>query len=101
VPQCWGRFSVTLSGTKQATATVRENDLDKALSQSQGRAAKKDISERQHLMERSFAQSKRYGYLRARWRRLWRIKIQEYLTVTIQKILVLVRNIKEQGQVIL
>ncbi|MBI3600828.1 MAG: transposase [Nitrospinae bacterium] len=43
-------------------------------------------------MERSFAQSKRYGYDRARWRGLWRVKIQEYLTCAIQNIQVLVKH---------
>ncbi len=47
-------------------------------------------------MERSFARSKRYGYKRARWRRLWRVQIQEYLTTSIQKMMVLIRNVKEQ-----
>jgi hypothetical protein len=49
-------------------------------------------------MERSFARSKRYGYKRARWRRLWRLEIQEYLTAAIQNMMVLVRNVKEQGK---
>ena len=75
---------------------VRQDDLDKMLIQSQSLAAKRDIGKRQHLMERSFAHSKRYGYKRARWRRLWRVQIQEYLTAAIQNIMVLVRNIKEQ-----
>ena len=46
-------------------------------------------------MERSFARAKRYGYKRARWRRLWRIQIQEYLTASIQNMMVLLGNIKE------
>ncbi|MCJ7538853.1 MAG: IS1182 family transposase, partial [Desulfobacterales bacterium] len=77
---------------------VRQDDLDRMLIQSQSRAAKRDIRKRQHLMERSFARSYRYGYQRARWRRLWRVQIQEYLTATIQNIMVLVRNVKEQGK---
>ena len=46
-------------------------------------------------MERSFARAKRYGYKRARWRRLWRVQIQEYLTASIQNIMVLLGHIKE------
>ena len=57
--------------------------------------SKKDIKTRQHLMERSFARAKRYGYKRARWRRLWRVQIQEYLTAGIQNMMVLLANIKE------
>ena len=41
-------------------------------------------------MERSFARAKRYGFDRARWRRLWRVSIQEYLTAAIQNIQVLI-----------
>ena len=68
------------------------------LSASESRQAKRDIRKRQHLMERSFARSDRYGYQRARWRRLWRVQIQEYLTASIQNIMVLVRNVKERNK---
>lgn len=71
---------------------VRQDDLDRMMVASHSRESKRDISKRQHLMERTFAQGVRYGYQRARWRRLWRVKIQEYLTAAIQNILVLVRN---------
>ena len=46
-------------------------------------------------MERSFARATRYGYKRARWRRLWRVQIQQYLTASIQNIMVLLRHVKE------
>jgi hypothetical protein len=77
---------------------VRQDDLDKMLIQSQTLMAKCDIRKRQHLMERSYARSKRYGYKRARWRRLWRVQIQEYLTASIQNIMVLIKYIKEQDK---
>jgi transposase len=77
---------------------VRQDELDRMLSTSESRQSKRDIRKRQHLMERSFARSYRYGYQRARWRRLWRVQIQEYLTATIQNIMVLIRNVKEQGK---
>ena len=77
---------------------VRQDDLNKMLIQSRSRASKGDIRKRQYLMERSFARSKRYGYKRARWRRLWRLQIQEYLTAAIQNMMVLVRNAKEQDR---
>jgi len=79
---------------------IRQDELDQMLSQSESRQAKRDIAKRQHLMERSFARSKRYGYKRARWRRLWRVEIQEYLTATIQNIMVLVSHIKEQDRAV-
>jgi len=74
---------------------VRQNDLDFMVDQANSREAKRDIRTRQHLMERSFARGTRYGYQRARWRRLWRVQIQEYLTSSIQNIMVLLRHVKE------
>jgi transposase len=87
--------------TKSKTARtlkrhIRQDDLDAMLDQANSKEAKKDIRTRQHFMERSFARATRYGYQRARWRRLWRVQIQEYLTSTIQNIKVLIGNIKEQ-----
>ena len=74
---------------------ARQDDLDFMVAQANNRESKKDIKTRQHLMERSYARGTRYGYKRARWRRLWRVQIQEYLTASIQNIMVLLRNVKE------
>ena len=74
---------------------IRQDDLDTMLQQAESPAAKRDIKTRQHLMERSFAQSTRYGLQRARWRRLWRVQIQEYLTASIQNMMILLGHIKE------
>jgi transposase len=76
---------------------IRQDDLDAMLQQARSLESKKDIQTRQHLMERSFAQATRYGYQRARWRGLWRVQIQEYLTAAIQNIKILVKNVKEPG----
>ena len=73
---------------------LRQNDLDHMVEKANSPEAKKDIKTRQHLMERSFAQATRYGYQRARWRRLWRVQIQEYLTAAIQNIKILVKDVK-------
>jgi IS5 family transposase len=51
----------------------------------------KDLKRRQHLMERSYAYGKRFGYKRARWRALWRVSIQQLLVATIQ-------NLKKMSQ---
>ncbi|MBK7551678.1 MAG: hypothetical protein IPI61_08460 [Syntrophaceae bacterium] len=48
-------------------------------------------------MEGSFADAVRYGFKRARWRRLWREQIQEYLTAAIQNMMKLLRYVKERG----
>jgi hypothetical protein len=54
--------------------------------------AKKDIRIRQHLMERSFANAKRYGFDRARWRGLTRVAIQEFLICSVQNIHALIKQ---------
>lgn len=74
---------------------ARQNELDIMLKVAHTREAKKDIKTRQHLMERSFGRATRYGFKRARWRRLWRAQIQEYLTATIQNLMVLVEYTKK------
>jgi ABC-type Zn uptake system ZnuABC Zn-binding protein ZnuA len=61
------------------------------------KAARRDIRVRQHLVEGSFAEAVRYGFKRARWRRLWREQIQEYLTAAIQNMMKLLRYVKERG----
>lgn len=77
---------------------ARQDHIDRMLACSENRMAKRDIKKRQHLMERSFAHSTRYGFKRARWRRLWRVQIQEYLTAAIQNIKVLIRSFKDQSK---
>ena len=69
---------------------LRQEQLEFMRKASRSAKAKRDLKIRHHLMERSFARSKRYGYDRARWRGLWRMRIQEYLICAIQNIQVLV-----------
>jgi hypothetical protein len=68
---------------------LRQEELDRMREASRSTWAKRDIKTRQHLMERSFARGTWYGFDRARWRRLWRARIQEYLIAAIQNIEVL------------
>jgi transposase len=68
---------------------VRHEELNRMFVDAQTERSISDIKKRQHLMERSFARATRYGFKRARWRRLWRVRIQEYLTSAIQNIMVL------------
>ena len=74
----------------------RHEELILMREQAQSKPPQKDLRPRQHLMERSFARATRYGFKRARWRNLWRVQIQEYLTASIQNILILIRHVKEQ-----
>ena len=70
----------------------RQTALDKKHSEGKSRQGKRDVRTRQHLMERSFARGKRYGFDRSRWRGLWRMEIQELLTCIVQNIQVLVNK---------
>ncbi|MBF0559540.1 MAG: transposase [Nitrospirae bacterium] len=64
----------------------RQAELDEMREMASSYKSKRDIRTRQHLMERSFARSKRYGFDRARWRGLWRVQIQEYLVTIVQNL---------------
>jgi hypothetical protein len=72
---------------------LRQGELERMRKESRSAKAKRNIRTRQHLMERSFAKGTRYGFDQARWRGLWRMSIQEYVTCAIQNIQVLIRNI--------
>ena len=94
---CRLRIQCTRSMTGRSLKRhLRQDDLDMMLTQCASRESQRDIRRRQHLMERSFARSTRYGFKRARWRRQWRVRIQELLTATIQNIMVYIRNVKER-----
>ena len=69
---------------------IRQEELDSLRQASETPKARRDIKTRQHLMERSFARGERLGIKRARWRGLWRMEIQEYLTCAIQNIQTLI-----------
>ena len=79
---------------------LRQEEVRLMRDRAQSFRSKQDLRTRQHLMERSFARSVPLGFKRARWRRLWRVQIQEYLTAAIQNIMVLVRHVKEPGTAI-
>ena len=68
--------------------------IDRMKDQARTRRARKDIKKRQDLSERSFARSTRFGYKRSRWRRLWRMSIQDYLIAAIQNITILISKVK-------
>jgi hypothetical protein len=56
---------------------------------------------RQHFMERSFAQGKRLGLKRARWRGRWRIQIQDYLIAAAQNIELLIAHARPEPRAVL
>lgn len=59
-----------------------------------------DIKTRQHLMERSFAQATRYDFDQARWRGLWRMRIQELLVCSIQNIQILIKQTNKPKKIV-
>ena len=72
---------------------LRQNELDRMLAIASSQEAKRDIQTRQHLSERSFAHAALYGYKRARWRRLWRMEIQDFLIAAVQNIRILIKHV--------
>ena len=76
----------------RAERNIRQNELASMLKLANSREAKQDIRTRKHLSERSFAQASRYGYKRARWRRLWRMEIQDFLIAAVQNIQILIKH---------
>lgn len=65
----------------------READLEVALAFARLPEAQADRRRRRYLMEGSFAQSaNRYHFKRARWRRLWRQQIQDWIIAAVQNI---------------
>lgn len=68
--------------------------LEICRAQSHSAAGKRDRQRRQHLMEGRFADAaNNHGFKRARWRRLWRQQIQDYLIAAIQNIRILLSRI--------
>jgi len=69
-----------------------QESIDQAREQSHSQAAKRDRIRRKWLMEGSFGDAAlQHGFKRARWRRLWRQQIQDYLIATIQNLRILAR----------
>ena len=66
---------------------LEEEYLEMGRAESKSDNGISDLKKRQHLMERSYANGKRFGYKRARWRGLWRVSIQQYLVASVQNLL--------------
>jgi len=73
---------------------LREEELEAMRAAAKTRAAKRDLKLRQHLCEASFGNAVRYGFKRARWRRLWRVAIQDFIICTVQNIEKLMRHLR-------
>lgn len=79
--------------SKQARVVSRHEAtevLEVCRAQAHSAAAKRDRQRRQYLIEGSFADAaNNHGFKRARWRRLWRQQIQDFLIAAIQNIRIL------------
>jgi transposase len=71
----------------------KQSALDLARQQAHSLAARRDRKRRHHLMERSFADAaNNHHFKRARWRRLWRQQVQDYLIAAIQNVRILLKH---------
>ena len=67
--------------------------LNVARAQANSAAAHRNRKRRRHLMEASFADAaNNHHFKRARWRRLWRQQIQDYLIAAIQNVRILLAH---------
>jgi transposase len=85
---CPLRHQCTAAPAGRGITRHREHDLVlRARAQATSAAAKRDYRRRRSLMEGSFAQSANcHGFKRARWRRLWRQQIQDWLIAACQNV---------------
>jgi len=82
---------------KGAARTIKrhygQEAIDAAREQSHSQAATRDRQRRKWRMEGSFADAAtHHGFKRARWRRLWRQRIQDLLIATVQNLRTLIRH---------
>ena len=87
---------------KGTARTIKRHEnqeaIDAAKAQSHSRAAHRDRCRRKWLMEGSFADAAtHHGFKRARWRRLWRQRIQDLLIATVQNLRTLIRHAGRRG----
>jgi len=96
-PKVCGACPLKAECTRSAQRTIRRHEehelIEQARAQASSHAARRDRRRRKHLMEGSFAQSSnQHHFKRARWRRLWRQRIQDYLIAAVQNIGILIKH---------
>ena len=89
--QCALRSECTRSRTGRTLHRHEEQLLlEQARAQANSPEARRDRQRRQIILEQSFADAaNNHGFKRARWRRLWRQQIQDWLIAGIQNIRIL------------
>jgi transposase len=91
---CPLRAQCTRSQTARSVKRHEGHELiQRGRAQAHSTAAYRDRRRRKWLMEGSFADAaNNHGFKRARWRRLWRQQIQDFLIATVQNIRILLRQ---------
>jgi transposase len=88
-PQC----TKAKGAARSVKRHYNQEAVDAGRAQSRSTAGKRDRVRRKWLMEGSFADSaNNHGFKRARWRRLWRQQIQNYMIAAVQNARTLVRH---------
>jgi transposase len=90
--QCALRSKCTRArqGGRTLLRHVEQELVDLARAQARSPQARRDRRRRQHLVERSFAESaNEHGFKRSRWRGLWKQEIQDYLIASVQNLRIL------------
>jgi len=81
------------TGGRSIKRHVGHDLIQRGREQSRSAEAKKDRRRRKWLMEGSFADAaNNHGFKRARWRRLWRQQIQDYVIAAVQNVRILLRE---------
>ena len=91
---CPLRAQCTRSQTARSVKRHEGHELiQRGREQAHSPAAYRDRQRRKWRMEGSFADAaNNHGFKRARWRRLWRQQIQDYLIATVQNLRILLRH---------
>lgn len=88
-PQC----TKAKGAARSVKRHYNQEAVDAGRAQSASTAGKRDRVRRKWLMEGSFADgANNHGFKRARWRRLWRQQIQDYMIAAVQNIRILIRH---------
>lgn len=88
-PQC----TKAKGAARSVKRHYNQEAVDAGRAQSASTAAKRDRVRRKWLMEGSFADgANNHGFKRARWRRLWRQRIQDYIIAVVQNVRILIRH---------
>jgi hypothetical protein len=81
------------SGVRTVDRLERQKDIDEMRQEAMSDSSKRDLKKRWHLMEGSFADGEnQHSLKRARWRRHWRVQIQEWMISAVQNVRILIKH---------